>query len=172
MLVQLRHSSQMCPGSRQPLVLAGSWMCFAWYGTVTMGHTRALVTVRTVRGSMMYINNNQLASEFLQLLSGDGQTIDNDIQRRADTVTTSMQIHKSIGNILGRPFHLLGTALLAARQIQKAGNSAKHVWTPSTAQDQYFSASPSSEDDLTTLTLVTQHVVPSPSSSWRSTSTK
>ena len=47
---------------------------------------------------------------------------------------------------------------LAARQIQKASNSAKHVWTPNTAQDQSFSASPSSEDDLSTLTPVTQHV--------------
>ena len=37
--------------------------------------------------------------------------------------------------------------LLAARQIQKASNSAKHVWTPITAQDPSFSASPSSEDD-------------------------
>ena len=66
-----------------------------------MGHTRALVTIRTVRGSMVYINNNQLASDFLQLLSCDGQTVDNDIQRRADKVTTSMQLQKSIGNILG-----------------------------------------------------------------------
>ena len=61
---------------------------FTGYGTVTMGRTRALVTIRTVGGS--------LASESLQLLSGDGQTIDTDIQRRADTVTTSMQIQKSI----------------------------------------------------------------------------
>ena len=112
-----------------------------------MGHTRALVTIRTVGGSTLYINNNQLASEFQQLLSGDGQTIDNDIQRCADTVTTSMQLQKSIGNILGRPFHSLGTASLAARQVQKASNSAKHVWTPNTAQDQYFSTSLSSEDD-------------------------
>ena len=80
---------------------------FTGYGTVTMGHTRALVTIRTVGGCMVYINNSQLASEFLQLLSGDGQTIDNDIQRRADTVTTSMPIQKSIGNILDRPFHKL-----------------------------------------------------------------
>ena len=65
-----------------------------WHGTEMMGHTRALVTIRTVGGSMVYINN-QLASEFLQLLSGDGQTIDNDIQRRADTVTTSMQLQKN-----------------------------------------------------------------------------
>ena len=111
-----------------------------------MGHSRALVTIRTVGGSMVYINNNQLASEFLQLLSGDGQTIDNDIQRRADTVTTSLQLQKSIGNILGRPFHSFGTALFAARQVQKASNSDKHVWTPSTAQDQYSSTSLSSED--------------------------
>ena len=87
---------------------------------------------------MVYISNNQLAFEFLQLLSGDGQTIDNNIHRRTDTVTTSMQLQKSIGNILGRPFHSLETALLAARQVQKASNSAKHVWTPSTAQEQYF----------------------------------
>ena len=75
---------------------------------------------------MVYINinNNHLAFEFLQLLSGDGQTIDNDIQRRADTVTTPMQLQKSIDNILGRPFHSVGTALLAARHIQKASNSA------------------------------------------------
>ena len=59
-----------------------------------MGHTRALVTIRTVGGSMVYINNSQLESEFLQLLSGDGQTIDNDIQRPADTVATSMQMQK------------------------------------------------------------------------------
>ena len=58
---------------------------------MTVGHTRALVTIRTVCGSMVYINNNELAPEFQQLLSGDGQNIDNDIQRRADTVTTSMQ---------------------------------------------------------------------------------
>ena len=108
-----------------------------WHGTVMMGHTRALVTIRTVGGSMVYINN-QLASEFLQLLSGDGQTIDNDIQRRADTVTTSMQLQKTIGNILGRLFHSLGTALLAARQVQKASNSAKLVWTRNSAQDRYF----------------------------------
>ena len=69
-----------------------------------MGHTRALVTIRTVGGSMVYINNDQLASEFLQLLSGDGQTIDNDILRRAETVTTSMQLQKYIGNILGLLF--------------------------------------------------------------------
>ena len=31
-----------------------------------MGHTRALVTIRTVGGSMVYINNNQLASEVAQ----------------------------------------------------------------------------------------------------------
>ena len=99
------------------------------------------------RTYMVYINSTQLASEFLLLFSGDGQTIDNDIQRRADTVTTSMQAQKSIGKILGRPFHSLGAALLAACQIQKASNSAKHVWTPSTAQDKSFSASPSSEDD-------------------------
>ena len=111
-----------------------------------MGHTRAVVTIRTVGGSMVYININQLASEFLQL-SGDGRTIDNDIQRRADTVTTSMQLQKSIGNILGRLFHSLGTALFAARQGQKASNEAKHVWTPNTAQDQYSSTSLSSEDD-------------------------
>ena len=42
---------------------------FTWYGTVTMGHTRALVTIRTVGGSMVH-TNSQLASEFLQLLSG------------------------------------------------------------------------------------------------------
>ena len=58
-----------------------------------------------------------------------------------------MQLQKSIGSILGRPFHSLGTALLAARQIQIASNSAKHVWTPITAQDPSFSASPRSEDD-------------------------
>ena len=58
-----------------------------------------------------------------------------------------MQLQKSIGNILGRPFQSLGTALLAARQVQKASNSAKHVRTPNTAQDQYFSTSLSSEDD-------------------------
>ena len=58
-----------------------------------------------------------------------------------------MQLQESIGNILGRPFHSLGTALLAARQIQIASNSAKHVWTPITAQDPSFSASPRSEDD-------------------------
>ena len=120
---------------------------FTWCGTVTMGHTRALVKIRTVGGSMVYINNNQLASEFRQLLSGDGQTIENDIQRRADTVTTSMKIQKSIGNILGRPFRSLGTALLAALQAQKASNSAKHVWTPNTSQEQYFSSSLSSEND-------------------------
>ena len=120
---------------------------FTWQGTATIGHTRALVTLRTVGESMVYINNNQLASEFLQLLSGDGQTIDNDIQRRAGTVTTSLQLQKSIGNILGRPFHSLRSALLAASQVQKASNSAKHVWTPSTAQGQYFSTSLSSEDD-------------------------
>ena len=108
---------------------------------------------------MVYINNSELASEFLLLLSGDGQTMDNDIQRRADTVTTSMQIQKSIGNIIGRPFHSLGTTLLAARQIQKASNSAKHVWTPSTAQDQSFSV-------LQQLQRMTQHTVPAPSSSY------
>ena len=101
----------------------------------------------TVGGSMVYINNNQLASKFVQLLSGDGQTIDTDNQRPADTVMTSMQSQKSIGNVLGRPFHSLGTALLAARQIQEASNSAKHVWTPGIAQHQSFPASPSSEDD-------------------------
>ena len=73
--------------------------------------------------------------------------IDHDIPRRADAVTTSMQLQTSIGNILGRPFHSLGTALLATRQVQKASNSAKYVWTPSTAQDQYFSTSLSSQDD-------------------------
>ena len=41
---------------------------------------------------MEYINKNQLASEFRHLLSGDGQTIDNDVQRRADTITTSTQL--------------------------------------------------------------------------------
>ena len=79
------------------------------------------------------------------MLSGDGQT--NDIQRRADSVATSVQLQKSIGNILGGQFHSLGTALLTARQVQKASNSAKHEWTPSTAQDQKFSTSLSSEDD-------------------------
>ena len=109
-----------------------------WYGTVTVGHTRALVTIRTVGGSMVYINNNQLASEFLQLLSGDGQTIDNDIQRRADTVTTSYAVTKIHRQHPWTPFHSLGTALLAARQVRKASNSAKHVWTPNTTQDQCF----------------------------------
>ena len=86
---------------------------FTWYGTMTMGRTRASVTIRTVCGSMVYINNNQLASEFLQWLTGE------DIQRRADTVTTSRQFQKSIRNILGRSFHSLGTALLA---VQKASS--------------------------------------------------
>ena len=106
---------------------------------------------------MVYINNNQLVSDVLRLLSGDGQTIDKVIQRRADTVTTSVQLQKFIGNILGRPFLSLGTALLAARQVQKASNSAKHAWTPSTIQDHYFSTSLSSEDDPVYVAERVQH---------------
>ena len=79
-----------------------------------MGH---LVTIRTVDGTMVQINNNQLTSDFLWVLIGDGQTIDNDTQRRAGTVTTSSQMQESIVNILGRPFPSLGTALLADRQL-------------------------------------------------------
>ena len=59
----------------------------------------------------------KLASEFLQLLSDDGQTIDNDIQRRADAVTTSVQ------------FHSLGRALMA-KQLGQARMDAQYCSRP------------------------------------------
>ena len=72
-----------------------------------MGHIRALESAQSVV-PWCTSTNNQLASDFSQLLSGEGQTIDND--HRADTSMTSIQLQKSIGNILGRPFHSSGTA--------------------------------------------------------------
>ena len=81
-----------------------------------------------------------------QSLGVDGQTIDKDIHRRADTVTTSSQTQNPC--ILGRPFHSFGTALPAARRIQKGSNSAKHVLTFCDALDQSVSTSPSSEDEF------------------------
>jgi len=94
-----------------------------------MGPTRALVTLRRPDGTLVYVNEQRLAADFLRnLLELPSESIKYDVSDRTECVSEALRLQHAIGSVLRRPFHCLGTALAAARQIQRNSNAAKHEW--------------------------------------------
>ena len=92
-----------------------------------MGATRSLVTLRRPDGTMIYVNEHRLAADLLRnALELPSEIIKYDVADRTECVSEALQLQHAIGSVMRRPFHCLGTALAAARQIQRNSNAAKH----------------------------------------------
>jgi len=100
---------------------------------------RALAVLQRPNGERVYINDNELAREFLKS-SPDVSADDVDLANRASKVTASLAAHKVVDVASGSVHHNLGTSLAAVRphlrrqeyralrRLQRESNGAKHVW--------------------------------------------
>ncbi len=95
-----------------------------------MGGLRAVVTIKRPDGSVVYINDRATALEFLRDMgaSCDMSEHSRSVADRVEPVSKALQVQHALSQILGRPFHSLGTALVAARALHRERNDATHRW--------------------------------------------
>lgn len=113
-----------------------------------MGATRAVVTVRLPSGTMVYVNEASVAKGFLtkvidssQVESGcEAISVPSQVAARASTVSTALDVHQQLNNLVGQPCHGLGDAYKKSRhllpkklskeirQLKRDRDIATHVW--------------------------------------------
>lgn len=116
-----------------------------------MEATRALVTIRLTSGVLIYVNEAQLAQNYLERVVDAGQVghgnetieVPADVADRARTVSASLDVHKQLNALVGQPCHGLGDAYRKAkhmlpqklsreiRQFKRDRDSATQAWSSS-----------------------------------------